>query len=1239
MKVILIILIYILITLIVTKIYFKQYDYFTTKYGYRCANCPINMTSPPGSMSIDYCQCKMGYSSLDGGLCTICQAGTYKNSTGLGSCQDCEADTYQDVPGSSTCIGCPTNSISPAKSTEQTDCKCNVGYSGPNGGLCTECPPNKYKDVIGDFDCIGCPTNSISQAKSTARTDCKCNVGFTGSDGGQCTECEAGTYKTQIGSSPCVQCAQGEYQSDAGSGVCETCPTNSTTIGLGSINMTDCKCNMGFTGPDGGSCTKCGSGKYKDRIGASDCSDCPANSNSLEGSTAQTDCKCNAGYSGSDGSECTACEAGFYKDSTGDGSCQPCEAGKYQPLPGQSQCESCASRCLADQYIVGCEGVDDGTCMDNWGVMSCGWNTNGQLGLNTTVSQKNTPTLIETYYNTISSTNYNYYSIVIDKISSGYYHSLFLTWDGNVYSCGKNDSGQLGFNSENTNYGRRWDIKSNPYHIKPVLIRTFYNSSIRITEISSKGNHSLFLTSEGHVYSCGSNSKGQLGLDSTDLQKQLTLIEKYYDSEDYDSEEEPITYTNIKITEISAGDSCSLFLTSEGRVYSCGSSKYGELGLGTSGPGQDKSKPILIRKYYDSDSLSHNYTDIKITKISAGQYYSLFLTSEGRVYSCGNNDWGQLGLGTISIQPRPTLITGLSNVTEISACYTHSLFLTSEGRVYICGWNSFGQLGLDSTDWKKNTPELIQTYYDSNLQSITYTNIKITKISGGYLHSIFLTSDGRVYSCGSNSKGQLGLDTSGLSRNILRRPTLISDLSNVWEIACGYDYSLFIYVKLKVYSFGTNYLGRLGLDSLDASITTPSIIDTYYDITLNTSQNYDTIMIKKISCSNHSLLLTNEGRVYSCGLNDQGQLGFNSGNKEDDQDNTDGREWSNTGAYTGPYHTRPTLIRGISNVKEIACGQNHSVFLTREGHVYSCGSNSEGQLGLDSTDLQKKTPTLIETFYDSNSEGITYTNIKITKISCGFYHTLFLTSDGRVYSCGWNYWGQLGLDSLDESIKTPTLIETFYDSNSEAINYTYIKITKISCGFNYSLFLTSDGCVYSCGENEYGQLGFDSGSNTQDTDPTDGRYWITHKPYHTRPVLIRTYYDSDSLSITYTNIKITKISTGQYHSLFLTSEGRVYSCGNNQYGKLGLDSSEASIKTPRLISVLSNVREIACGYLHSLFLTSEGRVYSCGRNNWGQLGLGTNGEGNDESSPTLITNVSNVREIACGYDHSILICG
>ena len=181
------------------------------------------------------------------------------------------------------------------------------------------------------------------------------------------------------------------------------------------------------------------------------------------------------------------------------------------------------------------------------------------------------------------------------------------------------------------------------------------------------------------------------------------------------------------------------------------------------------------------------------------------------------------------------------------------------------------------------------------------------------------------------------------------------------------------------------------------------------------------------------LFITNEGHVYSCGWNNYGQLGLNSTDDE----------------------TTPQLIKKYydsnSNsinydaitIKKIACGDSdHSLFLTNEGRVYSCGLNASGQLGLNSWDVITKTrPQLIETFYDADA-------ITITQIACGYAHSLFLTNEGHVYSCGMNYFGQLGLNSTDDTKRTPQLIETFYDSDSDSdsINYDAITINKIACG-------------------------------------------------------------------------------------------------------------------------------------------------------------------------------------------------
>jgi alpha-tubulin suppressor-like RCC1 family protein len=401
------------------------------------------------------------------------------------------------------------------------------------------------------------------------------------------------------------------------------------------------------------------------------------------------------------------------------------------------------------------------------------------------------------------------------------------------------------------------------------------------------------------------------------------------------------------------------------------------------------------------------------------------------------------------------------------------------GKVYSCGYNKYGQLGLNSTN-DKEEPQLIQTYY-GNGDAIT-----ITKIACGSSYSLFLTNDGRVYSCGYNYYGQLGLN---------------------------YTYEQINYK------------------------TTPKIIETFYD---------NEIKITKIACgSSHSLFLTNDGRVYSCGYNYYGQLGLNSTNNQ----------------------KAPQLIQTFYNkitITEIAGGAYHSLFLTNEGYVYSCGYNYKGQLGLNYTYEQinyKTTPQLIQTYYDYGNA--VKDEIKITKIACGYYHSLFLTNDGHVYSCGYNYFGQLGLNSTNNQ-EAPQLIQTYYDYGNAVKDE--IKISKIAGGSFHSLFLTNEGHVYSCGYNYYGQLGLNYTNNQK------------------APQLIQTFYNK---------ITITEIA-GSYHSLFLTNEGYVYSCGKGALGQLGLKSKKDK-KTPIIIETFYNngvavvkdeikITKIACGGNHSFFI-------------------------------------------------------
>ena len=86
--------------------------------------------------------------------------------------------------------------------------------------------------------------------------------------------------------------------------------------------------------------------------------------------------------------------------------------------------------------------------------------------------------------------------------------------------------------------------------------------------------------------------------------------------------------------------------------------------------------------------------------------------------------------------------------------------------------------------------------------------------------------------------------------------------------------------------------------------------------------------------------------------------------------------------------------------------------------------------------------------------------------------------------------------------------------------------------------------------------------------------------------------------------EVHKVSCGLHHTAFITTDGRIYTCGNNENSQLGLKDTHSRY-SPTIIDELSSYRfkDIACGYYHTLALTEHGEVFVFGRNDKGQLGI------------------------------------
>jgi alpha-tubulin suppressor-like RCC1 family protein len=188
-------------------------------------------------------------------------------------------------------------------------------------------------------------------------------------------------------------------------------------------------------------------------------------------------------------------------------------------------------------------------------------------------------------------------------------------------------------------------------------------------------------------------------------------------------------------------------------------------------------------------------------------------------------------------------------------------------------------------------------------------------------------------------------------------------------------------------------------------------------------------IIKLAYGSEHWVALSHEGKIYSWGDNECGQLGDGNGNccKE------------------------PEFNVFLENEKivDIKCGSYHSLVLTEKGEVYSWGLNNYGQLGIGIDEEFTNEPSKINLDYI----------VRFVDFSCGKFHSLALTDEGLVYAWGNNTFGQLGLGKFSKKTNKPVQI------------LLSDKIKQISCGENHSILLSFDGCIYCFGSNFCGEIG------------------------------------------------------------------------------------------------------------------------------------------------------------------------
>ncbi|MBP6733116.1 MAG: fibronectin type III domain-containing protein [Chromatiaceae bacterium] len=269
---------------------------------------------------------------------------------------------------------------------------------------------------------------------------------------------------------------------------------------------------------------------------------------------------------------------------------------------------------------------------------------------------------------------------------------------------------------------------------------------------------------------------------------------------------------------VAAGESHSLTLEGNGRLWAWGRNQAGQLGDGTT---THRTQPVAI--------LSN------ITQLAAGANHGLAVTSTGRLLTWGLNDQGQLGDNSTSNRTTPTEV--LTAVSAAAGGTSHSLALKTDGSLWAWGSNSAGQLGDGGT-----------THHLAPVPILT----GMGGLAAGGTHSLALTADGRLLAWGANTYGQLGNGTTTTS------PSPVQVMSNVAAVAAGSEHSLALRKDGSLWAWGRNQYGQLG-DGGSANRSSP------YQILSGVAA--------LAAGANHGLALTTDGRLLVWGLNSAGQLG------------------------------------------------------------------------------------------------------------------------------------------------------------------------------------------------------------------------------------------------------------------------------------------------------------------------------------------------------------------------------
>ncbi len=547
-------------------------------------------------------------------------------------------------------------------------------------------------------------------------------------------------------------------------------------------------------------------------------------------------------------------------------------------------------------------------------------------------------------------------------ISAGRTHGAGIRGDGTLWTWGMSDNGSLG---EAGAISRK----------SPKQIQT---TDTKWKSVSCGYNYCNALKADGSLWGWGKNNVGGVGAASQ--------------AQEYAA---PVQLAGSDWATLGTGfglKSTSAAIKADGTLWVWGWNSDGQVGDGTT---TNRMTPI-------QRGSGKNWK-----AVSCGTYHCLALTTSGDLYAWGSNYHAELGLGYASAPVTSMLQVPIPygiRIVSISAGHDINVAIGVEGSVFSWGYATGSELaGLPGGQ----TPGTV------------LSNCRLGSQAAGRWHSTLIKGNGRLFTFGLGTAGQLGL---GSTANKLS-PTPVN--SATWIKTCaGSTHTLGILSNGSMWSAGSNSYGQLGRTNTPTS---------------SFSQVGSDARWIDVKCGDDfTLALRGDGTIWGFGRNDVGQLG--------------------DGSFTN--RTAPTQIPGTSKWIAIAAGSSHGLAIRSNGGLYAWGKNNNGQLGSNYPNNQW-TPTQV---------GGTSPDYSWVAVACGQEHTLALRNDGSLWAWGKNNVGQIGKNSTSANVTIP------WNAGNGFISV----VSGNYANHNFAQF--QFGQVHAWGSNSNGQLGDGTTSNRSNLD-------------------------------------------------------------------------------------------------------------------------------------------------------------